>query len=67
MVKSELQKLLAERHEELPAQVAEILVNMTFQIMSDALLRGEEIEIRGFGMFRLKHTNPKLVSQPEDR
>jgi len=34
---------------------AESMVNAIFRAMSDAVLRGERIELRGFGSFTVKH------------
>ena len=34
---------------------AEEVVNIVFGDMEDALVRGERIEIRGFGSFKVKH------------
>jgi len=34
---------------------AERVVNEIFQTMEDALIRGDRIEIRGFGSFKTKH------------
>ncbi len=50
---------------------AEQLVNAIFQAMEDALVRGDRIEIRGFGSFKTKHyaaytgRNPK-TGEPID-
>ena len=50
---------------------AEQLVNTIFQSMEDALVRGDRIEIRGFGSFKTKHyaaytgRNPK-TGEPID-
>jgi len=38
----------------IPKQEAEEGVNLFFDAIRDAILRGEEIEIRGFGSFRFR-------------
>jgi integration host factor subunit beta len=53
MVKSELiQKLSAET--DIPPKIAEIAVNTVFNGMTEALIRGDGIEIRGFGSFKVR-------------
>ncbi|MEK7713213.1 MAG: HU family DNA-binding protein [Deltaproteobacteria bacterium] len=50
MNKSELVIALAKK-ENLTKQKAEEVINTIFDTMSDALLAGQRIEIRGFGSF----------------
>src|SRR5476649_2144572 len=50
MTKSELIDLMAEKSDLTKAR-AELVVNCIFESMAEALLRGEGIEIRGFGSF----------------
>ena len=54
MTKSELIDVVAERAE-LTRRVADEVVTAVFSAMEDALVRGDRIEIRGFGSFRVKH------------
>ena len=35
--------------------IAQLVVNAIFDTMTDALVRGEGIEIRGFGSFHVRH------------
>ena len=64
MTKSELISQLAERAN-LTQQVAKIVVDTLFDEMRESLIRGERIEIRGFGSFAVrsyegyKGRNPK--------
>ena len=53
MTKSELIDAIAGRAELTKAR-AELLVNCVFDAMTDALQRGEGIEIRGFGSFTVR-------------
>jgi integration host factor subunit beta len=46
---------------------AEVIVNAVFDSMTEALARGERIEIRGFGSFVVKHRQAPRGPQPEDR
>ena len=54
MTKSELVDLLAAERN-LPRRTAEEVVNLMFDSMRDALVRGDRIELRGFGSFRVRH------------
>jgi integration host factor subunit beta len=53
MNKSDLVKNLAKRTD-LPMRKAEEIVDMVFKTMTDALVQGDRIEIRGFGSFVVK-------------
>lgn len=50
MNKSELIEVIAEKSK-IPKKRAEEAVNLVFDSMSQALVRGDRIEIRGFGSF----------------
>ena len=72
MTRSELVLQLAERAD-LPQRVARIIVDTIFDGMKQSLIRGERIEIRGFGSFEVRNyrgytgRNPKkgeLVDVP---
>lgn len=53
MNKSELIKALAEQND-LQMDEASRIVNIFFQSIKDALVRGDRVEIRGFGSFKVK-------------
>jgi integration host factor subunit beta len=53
MIKADLINKIS-RHMDIPKQEAEEGVNLFFQTIKDAILKGEEIEIRGFGSFRFR-------------
>jgi len=57
MTKSDLIDVLCET-QKIPKGRAEILVQVIFESMEDALKRGERIEIRGFGSFELRSYKP---------
>ena len=44
---------------------AEVMVNAVFDSMTDALARGERIEIRGFGSFVVKHRQAREGRNPK--
>ena len=57
MTKSELIDAIAARAELTKAR-AEMVVNCVFDTMTEALQRGEGIEIRGFGSFTVRPYKP---------
>lgn len=65
MNKAELTLHLAEQIPDLTQKVAKVIVDTIFDGMRDSLIRGERIEIRGFGSFVIrgyggyKGRNPK--------
>jgi integration host factor subunit beta len=58
---------------DLPLKKADKLVTLVFREMSEALAKGERVEIRGFGSFKIKHydgytgMNPKTLKPVEVR
>lgn len=65
MTKSELIELMARKQKHLPAKDVELAVKHLLELMSDALSRGERIEIRGFGSFSLHYRPPRLGRNPK--
>ena len=65
MTKSELIARLAERFPQLVAKDAEFAVKMILDAMTDALSRGDRIEIRGFGSFALNDRPPRVGRNPK--
>ena len=65
MTKSELIAQLAERFPQLVAQDADYAVKMILDAMTDALARGDRIEIRGFGSFALNYRPPRTGRNPK--
>lgn len=64
MTRSDLVELLAERFGQLPARDADTAVKAILDAMSDALVRGHRIEIRGFGSFSVNHRPPRMGRNP---
>ena len=54
MTKSDLVTALAARTD-LPASKAEHVVNVIFDAMTEALVAGDGVELRGFGSFSVRH------------
>lgn len=65
MTKSELIAQLAERFPQLVAKDADYAVKMILDAMTDALARGDRIEIRGFGSFALNYGPPRTGRNPK--
>jgi integration host factor subunit beta len=63
MTKSELIEAIAARGELTKAR-AEMVVNCVFQAMTEALQRGEGIEIRGYGSFTVRPYKPYAGRNP---
>ena len=64
MTKSELIVRLAERFPQLVTKDADFAVKMILDAMSDALVRGHRIEIRGFGSFSINRRPPRMGRNP---
>jgi len=65
MTKSELIARLATRFPQLVAKDADYAVKMILDEMTEALVRGDRIEIRGFGSFSLNHRPPRVGRNPK--
>ena len=65
MTKSELIARLAERFPQLVAKDADLSVKMMLDAMSEALAKGDRIEIRGFGSFSLNYRPPCTGRNPK--
>jgi integration host factor subunit beta len=65
MTKAELIEKVSQRMEGLTRKQTELIVNMVFDSIKNALAVGDKIEIRGFGSFRLRNRNPRLGRNPK--
>ncbi len=63
MIKADLINRIAKEMD-IPKQEAEEGVNLFFQTVKDAILKGEEIEIRGFGSFRFRKRTSRSGRNP---
>jgi integration host factor subunit beta len=63
MIKADLINTIA-REMNIPKQEAEEGVNLFFETIREAILRGEEIEIRGFGSFRFRKRTSRAGRNP---
>jgi integration host factor subunit beta len=65
MTKSELVKKLMEANDNLYLKDVRLLVDTIFDEMSDALARGDRIELRGFGAFSIRKRKPRIARNPK--
>jgi nucleoid DNA-binding protein len=63
MIKADLINKIAKEMN-ISKQEAEMGVNLFFQTMKEALLKGEEIELRGFGSFRFRTRGARSGRNP---
>ena len=66
MTKAELVEEVS-RVSDLTKKHSEVIVDTVFKSIIDALHRGEKIELRGFGSFRLRRREPRKGRNPKDR
>ena len=64
MTKAELVEEVS-RVSDLTKKHAEVIVDTVFKSIIDALHRGEKIELRGFGSFRLRKREPRKGRNPK--
>ncbi len=63
MIKADLINEIAKEMN-ISKQEAETGVNLFFQTIKEALLKGEEIELRGFGSFRFRQRGARAGRNP---
>lgn len=64
MTKSELIQLLAERNPHLYQRDIEKVVETILEEVTSALVRGDRVELRGFGAFSVKHRESRTGRNP---
>ena len=64
MTKSELIARLAASHPHLYQRDVEQIVSTVFDEISEALSRGDRVELRGFGAFSVKHRRSRTGRNP---
>jgi integration host factor subunit beta len=64
MTKSELVAALTEKYDSLYHRDVESIVNCFFDTISDALARGDRVELRGFGAFSVRHRQERIGRNP---
>ncbi len=64
MTKAELVEQVSERLD-LTKKQTEVIVNILFNSITEALSQGDKVELRGFGSFRTRHRNPREGRNPK--
>jgi integration host factor subunit beta len=65
VTRSELIEKVAEKLDGYTLKQTEIIVETFFESIKDALSRGEKVELRGFGNFRLKKRKARKARNPK--
>lgn len=64
MIKSELIQKIADKNPHLYLRDVEKIVNAILGEITEALARGDRVELRGFGAFSVKNRQPRLGRNP---
>ena len=65
MTKSEIANILADKQSHLSPKLVEAAVKEIFNTISNAILNGERVEIRGFGSFSLRYRLARGARNPK--
>jgi integration host factor subunit beta len=65
MTKSELVDRIVEANGILTRKESELVVNIVFDSMTEALKNGEKVEIRGFGSFTVRERGAREARNPK--
>ena len=65
MTKSELVEKMVESYSMLSRKEMEMVVNTIFDSMTDALRKGEKVEIRGLGSFTVRERGAREARNPK--
>ena len=66
MIKSELIERIAAQNPHLYQRDVEKIVNAILDTITTALARGDRVELRGFGMFRVKQRGARTGRNPRN-
>ncbi|OQY23344.1 MAG: integration host factor subunit beta [Desulfobacteraceae bacterium 4572_35.2] len=65
MTKSQLIEKLMDEDSQLNKKESELIVNTIFDSISNALVRGDRVEIRGFGSFSIREREARQARNPK--
>lgn len=65
MTKSELVERIMQTNSILNRKESEMVVNIVFDSMAEALKKGEKVEIRGFGSFTIREREAREARNPK--
>ena len=66
MVRSELIKILATKYPNILYKDVEKITNLIFLEIINALIRGDNIEIRGFGTYKIVNRKARIGRNPKN-
>jgi len=64
MTKADLIEEVAKQSS-LTKKESELIVNTVFDNITEALVKGDKVELRGFGSFRIRHRNARKGRNPK--
>ena len=64
MIRSELIQKIADENPHLYQRDVEKIVNTIFEEITDAMARGDRVELRGFGAFSVKKRDARVGRNP---
>lgn len=64
MIRSELIQIIADENPHLYQRDVERIVNTVFEEITDAMARGDRVELRGFGAFSVKRRDARIGRNP---
>ena len=64
MIRSELIQIIADENPHLYQRDVERIVNTVFSEITEALAKGDRVELRGFGAFSVKLRNARMGRNP---
>jgi len=65
MTKAELVEKVSDKVDGLTKKQTEIIINTIFESVKDALAKGDKIEIRGFGSFKIRSRKQREGRNPK--
>lgn len=65
MTKSELIKIMKDKHPDLQLKEVASLVDIFFDMITNTLANKDRVEIRGFGTFSLRTRKPRVARNPK--
>ncbi len=65
MTKSELIESIASQHPNMTKKHIEFIINSVFKSIKESLQKGDKVEIRGFGSFKIREKSSKVGRNPK--
>ena len=65
MIRSELIQIIADENPHLYQRDVERIVNTVFSEITEALAKGDRVELRGFGAFSVKSRDARIGRNPK--